>query len=229
MINAETQAFPSPTVLNPDGTVNEIGSDGITKLEYFAAHAPEIPEWFKPELRPEPIKPAYFSNAFGKTSSYPHSDFYRANWDEENEVWICKEEEIPEKMKTDLEALSQKWNNYISDHEKWEMEYRLARIYQWRWKYANLMLSVILDQEQDEVFEKIRTLLKTNINDLDLSVRAFNCLRANDIETLGGIASIDKKKLKNFRNIGAKSIIEVEECLASNGLKFGMNLEKYKL
>lgn len=79
----------------------------------------------------------------------------------------------------------------------------------------------------DEKDAQIRQLLKTKLVDLDLSVRALNCLKAADIETLGELVTFNKADLLKFRNFGKKSLAELEELLASKGLQFGMNVSKY--
>jgi DNA-directed RNA polymerase subunit alpha len=71
--------------------------------------------------------------------------------------------------------------------------------------------------------------LKTKLVDLDLSVRALNCLKAADVETLGDLVSYNRNDLLKFRNFGKKSLTELEELVQSKSLTFGMNLAKYKL
>lgn len=81
----------------------------------------------------------------------------------------------------------------------------------------------------DEEFLRMRKLLKTSIADLDLSVRAYNCLKAADIKTLGDLASLDISDMMKFRNFGKKSLAELEQLVAEKGLTFGMDIGKYKL
>jgi DNA-directed RNA polymerase subunit alpha len=83
--------------------------------------------------------------------------------------------------------------------------------------------------EFDEASLHMRQLLKAKLVDLDLSVRALNCLKAADIETLGDLVSYNKNDLLKFRNFGKKSLTELEELVKSKSLSFGMNLAKYKL
>ena len=64
---------------------------------------------------------------------------------------------------------------------------------------------------------------------MDLSVRALNCLKAADVETLGDLVSFNKNDLLKFRNFGKKSLTEIQELVKSKGLSFGMNLSKFKL
>jgi len=81
----------------------------------------------------------------------------------------------------------------------------------------------------DEESLHMRQLLKSKLVDLDLSVRALNCLKAAEVETLGDLVSYNKNDLMKFRNFGKKSLTELEELVADKGLDFGMDLSKYKL
>ncbi len=84
-------------------------------------------------------------------------------------------------------------------------------------------------EEFDETSLHMRQLLKTKLVDMDLSVRALNCLKAADVETLGDLVSYNKNDLLKFRNFGKKSLTELEDLIESKGLHFGMNVSKYKL
>jgi DNA-directed RNA polymerase subunit alpha len=84
-------------------------------------------------------------------------------------------------------------------------------------------------EEFDENMLHMRQLLKTKLVDLDLSVRALNCLKAADVETLGDLVSYNRNDLLKFRNFGKKSLQELDELVAAKGLQFGMNVSKYKL
>jgi DNA-directed RNA polymerase subunit alpha len=84
-------------------------------------------------------------------------------------------------------------------------------------------------EEFDETSLHIRQLLKTKLVDMDLSVRALNCLKAADVDTLGDLVAFNKNDLLKFRNFGKKSLTELEELVKSKGLEFGMNTAKYKL
>jgi DNA-directed RNA polymerase subunit alpha len=84
-------------------------------------------------------------------------------------------------------------------------------------------------EEFDEASLHMRQLLKTKLVDMDLSVRALNCLKSADVETLGDLVSYNKNDLLKFRNFGKKSLTELEELVHTKGLNFGMNLSKYKL
>ena len=81
----------------------------------------------------------------------------------------------------------------------------------------------------DEESLHMRQLLKTKLIDMDLSVRALNCLKAAEVDTLGDLVSYNKNDLMKFRNFGKKSLTELDELVALKGLTFGMNLAKYKL
>ncbi len=81
----------------------------------------------------------------------------------------------------------------------------------------------------DEESLHMRQLLKTKLSDMDLSVRALNCLKAAEVETLGELVSFQKGDLMKFRNFGKKSLTELEELVISKNLQFGMDVVKYKL
>ena len=81
----------------------------------------------------------------------------------------------------------------------------------------------------DEESLHMRQLLKTRLIDMDLSVRALNCLKAAEVDTLGDLVSFNKSDLMKFRNFGKKSLTELEELVIVKGLSFGMDLAKYKL
>ena len=81
----------------------------------------------------------------------------------------------------------------------------------------------------DEESLHMRQLLKTKLIDMDLSVRALNCLKAAEVDTLGDLVSFNKNDLMKFRNFGKKSLTELEELVMVKGLNFGMDLSKYKL
>jgi len=85
------------------------------------------------------------------------------------------------------------------------------------------------NEKFDEEILKMRQLLKTKLVDLDLSVRALNCLKAADVKTLGDLVTYNKDDLLKFRNFGKKSLTEIDEMLASYKLNYGMDVKKYKL
>ena len=84
-------------------------------------------------------------------------------------------------------------------------------------------------ESYDEESLHMRQLLKTRLIDMDLSVRALNCLKAAEVDTLGDLVSFNKNDLMKFRNFGKKSLTELDELVNSKGLTFGMDLSKYKL
>jgi len=84
-------------------------------------------------------------------------------------------------------------------------------------------------KEVDEEFVQMRKILKTELSDLDLSVRALNCLKAADTRTLADLVSFDVADMLKFRNFGKKSLTEIQDLVRLKGLTFGMNLSKYKL
>ena len=85
------------------------------------------------------------------------------------------------------------------------------------------------NDEFDEEVLHMRQLLKTKLVDMDLSVRALNCLKAADVETLGELVKFNKNDLLKFRNFGKKSLTELEDLLEAMSLSFGMDISKYKL
>jgi DNA-directed RNA polymerase subunit alpha len=84
-------------------------------------------------------------------------------------------------------------------------------------------------EQVDEEMLHMRKLLKTQLNDLDLSVRAYNCLKAADVKTLGDLVRLEISDMMKFRNFGKKSLAELEQLVQEKNLTFGMDLSKYKL
>ena len=85
------------------------------------------------------------------------------------------------------------------------------------------------NEEFDEEILHMRQLLKTRLVDMNLSVRAINCLKAADVETLGDLVQYNKTDLLKFRNFGKKSLSELDDLLESLNLSFGTDIAKYKL
>ena len=85
------------------------------------------------------------------------------------------------------------------------------------------------NEEFDEEVLRMRQLLKSKLVDMDLSVRALNCLKSAEVETLGELVVFNKTDLLKFRNFGKKSLTELDELLANLNLSFGMDISKYKL
>jgi DNA-directed RNA polymerase subunit alpha len=97
----------------------------------------------------------------------------------------------------------------------------------------NTMTFETAKQEEEEAVDEemlhMRKVLKTQLSDMDLSVRAYNCLKAADIRTLGDLVQLDLQDMMKFRNFGKKSLTELENLVEEKGLNFGMDLSKYKL
>jgi DNA-directed RNA polymerase subunit alpha len=97
----------------------------------------------------------------------------------------------------------------------------------------NTMTFETAKPEEEEVVDEellhMRKVLKTPLQDMDLSVRAYNCLKAADIRTLGDLVQLDISDIMKFRNFGKKSLTELENLVQEKGLTFGMDLSKYKL
>lgn len=95
------------------------------------------------------------------------------------------------------------------------------------------MSFVAVKAEDEEVVDEeilhMRKLLKTAISELDLSVRAYNCLKAANVKSLGDLASLEISDMMKFRNFGKKSLTELEQLISDKGLTFGMDLSRYKL
>jgi len=95
---------------------------------------------------------------------------------------------------------------------------------------------IILEEETiknntalDEEILRMRQLLNQRLQDMDLSVRALNCLKAAEVDTLGGLVKYHRSDLLKFRNFGKKSLTELDELLERNGLAFGMDISRYRL
>jgi DNA-directed RNA polymerase subunit alpha len=85
------------------------------------------------------------------------------------------------------------------------------------------------NEEFDEDVLHMRQLLKSKLSDMNLSVRALNCLKAADVDTVGDLVRFNKNDLLKFRNFGKKSLTELDELLETLNLSFGMDITKYKL
>ena len=85
------------------------------------------------------------------------------------------------------------------------------------------------NEEFDEEVLRMRQLLKQKLVDMQLSVRALNCLKAAEVETLGDLVQLNKNELLKFRNFGKKSLTELDDLLSSLNLSFGTDITKYKL
>ncbi len=137
-------------------------------------------------------------------------------------------------QKTDYEKLTFDIQTDGSIHPKEALKEAATILIQHFMLFSDERISLELEPKQvveefDESTLHTRQLLKTKLIDLDLSVRALNCLKAAEVETLGDLVSYNKADLLKFRNFGKKSLIELENLVASKNLDFGMNISKYKL
>ncbi|MBP5547449.1 MAG: DNA-directed RNA polymerase subunit alpha [Bacteroidales bacterium] len=137
-------------------------------------------------------------------------------------------------QKTDYEKLTFDIQTDGSIHPKEALKEAATILIQHFMLFSDERISLELEPKQvveefDENTLHTRQLLKTKLIDLDLSVRALNCLKAAEVETLGDLVSYNKADLLKFRNFCKKSLIELENLVASKNLDFGMNISKYKL
>ena len=86
-----------------------------------------------------------------------------------------------------------------------------------------------VEEEVDEEFLRIKTLLERSVEELELSVRSSNCLKAANIKTIGDLVQKSEGEMLKYRNFGRKSLKEIADILASMNLQFGMDVSKYKL
>jgi DNA-directed RNA polymerase subunit alpha len=100
--------------------------------------------------------------------------------------------------------------------------------------HINLFINFDVEQEEEKVvsekdaeFERLRKILTTSVDDLELSVRSHNCLKAANIKTLGDLVKRDESEMLKFRNFGRKSLAELNEIVDVYGLEFGMDVDKY--
>ncbi|MDR2684872.1 MAG: DNA-directed RNA polymerase subunit alpha [Prevotellaceae bacterium] len=137
-------------------------------------------------------------------------------------------------QKTDYDKLIMEVKTDGSIHPKEALKEAAKILIQHFVMFSDEKISLELENTEtsedfDEDILHMRQLLKSNLVDLDLSVRALNCLKAADIETLGDLCRITRAELLKFRNFGKKSLTELDEKLESLNLSFGMDLSKYKL
>lgn len=137
-------------------------------------------------------------------------------------------------QKTDFEKLVFEIQTDGSIHPKDALKEAAKILIQHFMLFSDEKISVeseekLVSEEFDEGTLHTRQLLKTKLVDMDLSVRALNCLKAADVETLGELVSYNKNDLLKFRNFGKKSLTELEQLVSSKNLEFGMNVAKYKL
>lgn len=137
-------------------------------------------------------------------------------------------------QKTDYEKLIIEVATDGSIHPKESLKEAAKILIQHFMLFSDEKITLDIQQKQEvEEFDEeslhMRQLLKTKLVDMDLSVRALNCLKAADVETLGELVSYNKNDLLKFRNFGKKSLTELEDLVHAKGLQFGMNVAKYKL
>lgn len=137
-------------------------------------------------------------------------------------------------QKTDYEKLFIEINTDGSIHPKDAMKEAAKILIQHFMLFSDDKMTLDSDEkmeneEFDEEILHMRQLLKTKLVDLDLSVRALNCLKAADVDTLGDLVSYNKNDLLKFRNFGKKSLTELEDLLKAMNLNFGMDIVKFKL
>lgn len=137
-------------------------------------------------------------------------------------------------QKTDYENLVIEITTDGSIHPKEALKEAARILIQHFMLFSDERISIDLDgghgvEEFNEEVLHMRQLLKTKLVDMDLSVRALNCLKAADIVTLGDLCKINRQELLKFRNFGKKSLTELDAKLESLSLTFGMDLSKYKL
>lgn len=108
--------------------------------DYLIAHAPEVPDWFKPNIREMPKVPMRMYTAFGKHSDHQHKDFFMENWDDEAGLFVCNESEVPPELLNQVNALEDRWKEYFIESKKWEEDYRVEKYFQWREYFANEVL-----------------------------------------------------------------------------------------
>ncbi|MFI3259423.1 MAG: DNA-directed RNA polymerase subunit alpha [Rikenellaceae bacterium] len=137
-------------------------------------------------------------------------------------------------QRTDYEKLNLEITTDGSIHPKDALKEAARILIQHFMLFSDDKITVNLDdtnsaEEFDEDVLHMRQLLKTKLSDQDLSVRALNCLKAADVDTVGDLVRLHRNDLLKFRNFGKKSLTELDELLTSLNLKFGMDVSIYKL
>ena len=149
----------------------------------------------------------------------------KVNWTVEN--WRVEQ-------KTDYEKLNLEITTDGSIHPKEALKEAAKILIQHFMLFSDEKITVNMEdtngaEEFDEDVLHMRQLLKTKLSDQDLSVRALNCLKAADVDTVGDLVKLNRNDLLKFRNFGKKSLTELDELLTSLNLKFGMDVSIYKL
>ena len=137
-------------------------------------------------------------------------------------------------QKTDYEKLNLEITTDGSIHPKDALKEAAKILIQHFMLFSDEKITIDEEEQQgveefDESILHMRQLLKTKLADQDLSVRALNCLKAADVDTVGDLVKLHRNELLKFRNFGKKSLTELDELLASLNLKFGMDVSIYKL
>ena len=137
-------------------------------------------------------------------------------------------------QKTDYEKLNLEITTDGSIHPKEALKEAAKILIQHFMLFSDEKITINMDDTSDnETLDdealRMRQLLKTKLSDQDLSVRALNCLKAADVDTVGDLVKLNRNDLLKFRNFGKKSLTELDELLASLNLKFGMDVSLYKL
>ena len=137
-------------------------------------------------------------------------------------------------QKTDYEKLNLEITTDGSIHPKEALKEAAKILIQHFMLFSDEKITINMDDvsENDTLDDealRMRQLLKTKLSDQDLSVRALNCLKAADVDTVGDLVKLNRNDLLKFRNFGKKSLTELDELLASLHLKFGMDVSIYKL
>ena len=137
-------------------------------------------------------------------------------------------------QKTDYEKLNLEITTDGSIHPKEALKEAAKILIQHFMLFSDEKITINMDDTSendtlDDEALRMRQLLKTKLSDQDLSVRALNCLKAADVDTVGDLVKLNRNDLLKFRNFGKKSLTELDELLASLTLKFGMDVSIYKL
>ena len=137
-------------------------------------------------------------------------------------------------QKTDYEKLNLEITTDGSIHPKEALKEAAKILIQHFMIFSSEKITINMDDNSDndtldDEALRMRQLLKTKLSDQDLSVRALNCLKAADVDTVGDLVKLNRNDLLKFRNFGKKSLTELDELLASLNLKFGMDVSIYKL
>lgn len=137
-------------------------------------------------------------------------------------------------QKTDYEKLNLEITTDGSIHPKEALKEAAKILIQHFMLFSDEKITINMDDNSendtlDDEALRMRQLLKTKLSDQDLSVRALNCLKAADVDTVGDLVKLNRNDLLKFRNFGKKSLTELDELLASLNLKFGMDVSMYKL